>query len=272
MTMNGPVTQIAAFTLNPVAVTVNTNVAGRSFTVDGTTYTSEQVFNWQPESQHTITTTSPQSGTTGVQYIYDDWSDGGAISHTINTPGTATTYTANFTTQYYLTLTADPELGGTTIPENGWFDIGEEVQVAAIVNSGYDFMEWEGTGSGSFNGNTNPVTITMNGPITQIAKFSLIDAIDLLDMVIPTEFALHQNYPNPFNPSTTIPFSIPKVEHVTIKIYNILGMQVATVLDRELSIGNYAYRWDATDLAGGIYYYVIQAGNFKQVKKMVLVK
>ena len=91
-------------------------------------------------------------------------------------------------------------------------------------------------------------------------------------MAIPNEFALQQNYPNPFNPSTTISFAIPKNEHVIVKIYNVLGMEVATLIDRELSIGNYAYSWDASGMAGGVYYYVIRAGNFQQVKKMILLR
>ena len=272
ITINGPITETASFTLNSVAITINTNIAGRSFNVDGTNYTSEQVFDWQPGSQHTIATSTPQSGATDVQYIFDDWSDGGAISHDITTPGTATTYTANFITQYYLTTQSEPDLGGTVAPSEEWYDSGEQVQISAVVNSGYEFVEWEGTGTGSYNGTDNPATITMDTPITQKAIYSLIDEIELLDQAIPTEFALHHNYPNPFNPSTTISFSIPKGEYVSIRIYNLLGMEVATLVDRELSIGNYAYSWDATGIAGGVYYYMIRAGNFQEVKKMVLVK
>ena len=81
------------------------NPAGRSFTVDGTAYTTAQTFTWTPGSSHTIATSSPQSGGTGVQYVWSSWSDGGAISHTI-TPTTNATYTADFTTQYYLTMNA----------------------------------------------------------------------------------------------------------------------------------------------------------------------
>ena len=272
ITVNGPITETASFTLNSVAITINTNIAGRSFNVDGTNYTSEQVFDWQPGSQHTIATSTPQSGEAGVQYIFDNWSDGGTISHDITTPGTATTYTANFITQYYLTTQSEPDLGGTVAPSEEWYDSGEQVQISAVVNSGYEFVEWEGTGTGSYNGTDNPATITMDTPITQKAIYSLIDEIELLDQAIPTEFALHHNYPNPFNPSTTISFSIPKGEYVSIRIYNLLGMEVATLVDRELSIGNYAYSWDATGIAGGVYYYMIRAGNFQEVKKMVLVK
>ena len=70
----GRLRRTAAFTQNPVQVTVQTNPAGLSFTVDGTTYTSAQTFSWQPGSSHTIATTSPQSGGTGVRYVWTNWS------------------------------------------------------------------------------------------------------------------------------------------------------------------------------------------------------
>ena len=85
-------------------------------------------------------------------------------------------------------------------------------------------------------------------------------------------FVLEHNYPNPFNPSTTIEFSIPNSEFVTLKIYNILGQEVATLVSGKLIPGNYKYTWDAESLANGVYLYRIQAGNFHQVKKMMLLK
>ncbi len=146
MTMNGPVTETATFTLNPVAFTVNTNVPGTSFTVDGTSYTTEQVFNWQPGSQHTIATTTLQAGTAGTQYVFDNWSDGGAISHEITAPAIATTYTANFTTQYYLTMNTGT--GGTVAPASGWHNAGAALQITATPDGAYSFCSWTGTGSG----------------------------------------------------------------------------------------------------------------------------
>ena len=101
ITMNGPITETASFS-QIVQVTVQTNVAGLAFSVDGTPYTSPQTFSWVSGSHHTIATTSPQSGGTGVQYVWMNWSGGGGISHNVS-PNTDTTYTANFTTQYYLT-------------------------------------------------------------------------------------------------------------------------------------------------------------------------
>src|SRR5205085_6662337 len=111
--MGGPISETASFVQNPVQVTVQTNLAGLSFAVDGTTYTSAQTFSWQPGSSHTIATTSPQSGGAGVRYVWTNWSGGGAISHTV-TPTINKTYTANFGTQYYLTMSHNT--GGTVTP------------------------------------------------------------------------------------------------------------------------------------------------------------
>ena len=84
ITMNGPVTETAAFTQNVVQVTVQTSPSGPTFTVDGAPYTSAQSFSWQPGSSHTIATTSAQSGGTGVQYVWKNWSDNGSISHAVS--------------------------------------------------------------------------------------------------------------------------------------------------------------------------------------------
>ena len=169
ITMNGPITETAAFTQNPVQVTVQTNPAGPTFMVDSTTYTAAQTFSWQPGSSHTIATTSPQSGGTGVQYVWRTWSDNGAISLTV-APTKNTTYTANFTTQYYLTMSAGT--GGGVTPSSGWRNSGATVSISAIPTTGYTFINWTGSGIGSYTGSTNPSSITMGSPITETAAFT----------------------------------------------------------------------------------------------------
>ena len=169
VTMNGPITETASFTQNPVRVTVQTNPVGRTFTVDGTTYTAAQTFAWQPASSHTIATASPQSGGTGTQYVWKNWTDSGAISHTV-APSTNKTYTATFTTQYFLTMSAGT--GGTVTPASGWKNNGSTVSITAKPAAGYSFTSWSGAGTGSFSGTSNPVSITMGGPITESAGFT----------------------------------------------------------------------------------------------------
>ncbi len=89
---------------------------------------------------------------------------------------------------------------------------------------------------------------------------------------IPGDFQLHQNYPNPFNPSTTIEYSISEPVHVTLKVYNVLGKELKTLINREHNSGNYSVKFNAADLANGIYFYKITAGNYLDIKKMVLLK
>jgi len=89
---------------------------------------------------------------------------------------------------------------------------------------------------------------------------------------IPTQYFLYQNYPNPFNPTTTIKYSISQRGLVIIKIYNAIGEEVATLINKEQPVGNYEVEFDATTLPSGIYFYRLKAGSFVETKKMVLMK
>jgi hypothetical protein len=149
-------------------VTVQTNPTGLSFSVDGNTYTSTQTFSWTSGSSHTIATTSPQSGGSGVQSVWKKWSDNGAISHVV-APTTNKTYTAQFQTQYFLTMSAGS--GGTVQPASGWRNAGSNVTIKARANAGFSFAGWVGSGPSSYTGPNNPVSITMNGPITEMGNF-----------------------------------------------------------------------------------------------------
>lgn len=88
----------------------------------------------------------------------------------------------------------------------------------------------------------------------------------------PNSFLLIQNYPNPFNPSTTISFSLPKDQNVSLIVYNVLGNQIQTLINKYLPLGNYSLKFDAANLPSGIYFYRIQSEQFSQVKKMILTK
>jgi len=92
----------------------------------------------------------------------------------------------------------------------------------------------------------------------------------------PTEFSLDQNYPNPFNPTTNISFAVPKDGHVTLTVYNMLGQKVATLVNEYKTAGKYTVNWTAANngakLASGVYFYSLQAEEYNQVKKMVLMK
>lgn len=90
--------------------------------------------------------------------------------------------------------------------------------------------------------------------------------------VIPKEFSLAQNYPNPFNPSTVIEFSVAKTERVTIKVYNVLGKEMAILVDEVKEPGIYSVRFDASDLSSGVYFYKLQSDSYSSIKKMILQK
>ena len=90
---------------------------------------------------------------------------------------------------------------------------------------------------------------------------------------IPKEYKLYYNYPNPFNPTTTIKYDISKTSRVTIKIYNILGREVRTLVDNEIKYpGSYRVIFNATPLAGGVYFYRLLTDDYVIVKKMILLK
>ncbi len=157
-----------------VQTTIATSPAGLLVSVDGgTPTTAPLVENWVPGSSHTIATTSPQAGATGVQYVWSSWSDSGAISHGITVPSTATTYTATFNTQYQLTTQASPQADGTVTPgSGGYYASGAIIPVTATANAGFQFTQWTSTG-GSFGSTTSPSTnFTMpSAPATVTGNF-----------------------------------------------------------------------------------------------------
>ncbi len=88
----------------------------------------------------------------------------------------------------------------------------------------------------------------------------------------PTHYVLEQNYPNPFNPTTTIGYQVSSTSHVTLKIYDILGREVATLVNEKLQPGKYSVRWDASGTASGVYFCRMQAGGFAATKKLVVIR
>jgi hypothetical protein len=140
---------------------------------------------------------------------------------------------------------------------NGIHHYSREVTVNALVLRGRNIRVLPNINlSGVFNQN--------NG----IGK----DLPETEENIIPTEYSLDQNYPNPFNPNTTIKFQIPQDGLVTLKVYDILGAEVATLFNEEKSVGRYEVNFDASSLASGVYLYRIQVNDFVSTKKMILMK
>jgi len=88
----------------------------------------------------------------------------------------------------------------------------------------------------------------------------------------PNEYALYQNFPNPFNPTTQISFYLPKDSYITLRVYNVLGIEVATLVEGRVSSGTHSVSWNAQDVPSGIYVYKLDAGSFVATRKMVLMK
>lgn len=102
-------------------------------------------------------------------------------------------------------------------------------------------------------------------------RYYFSDEIEV-DARIPSKFALNQNYPNPFNPTTTINYEVAKDSRVTIKVYDVIGNEVATLVNEIKPAGTYDVVFDASNLGNGVYFYKLQAGNFTAVKKLILLK
>ena len=117
-------------------------------------------------------------------------------------------------------------------------------------------------------------TITINGGYSGNGRFcnGTVDVGSEEETQAPKEFTLSQNYPNPFNPVTIISYQLPETEFVTLKIYDILGNEVVTLVNEEKPAGSYNFSFDASKLPSGVYYYKLRAGNYVETKKMMLLK
>jgi hypothetical protein len=148
-------------------------------------------------------------------------------------------------------------LGRATVSASGSFDVyvddnANKTGTASTLVGGTARTWYDGV-SYAFAGDTKPNAITDNNHSR-------------------LTYALAQNYPNPFNPTTNIKFTIREPNRVTLKIYNIVGEEVATLVDKEMSSGSYTCTWDAKRMSSGIYIYKLTAGSFSAVNKMIVLK
>jgi len=124
------------------------------------------------------------------------------------------------------------------------------------METGYCYM----VSAFDFAGNESPLT----GPVSV--------GEDGAQPELPDDFSLSQNYPNPFNPTTEIRYTLPRDCQVRLEVYSILGQRVVTLVDERQQAGYRSVRWDASSLASGIYFYRLQAGDFVETKRMILLK
>ena len=105
-----------------------------------------------------------------------------------------------------------------------------------------------------------------------ISTEALVGIEEELESSLPSEFSLSQNYPNPFNPTTNINFSIPGQGQYSLRVFNILGKEVTTLVNGDINAGSYNTTFDASNLSSGIYFYSLTGNNVNITKKMLLLK
>lgn len=132
----------------------------------------------------------------------------------------------------------------------------------------FDTLKYSGASANLYNCISGDYSILFAGEVNQCDPTDVNSSFDAL----PETYALSQNYPNPFNPTTEIKYDIPTKSHTTLKVYNILGQEVETLIDEDKSPGHHSISWDASEYSSGVYFYKITADDFVETKKMVLAK
>jgi len=264
---------------NSSYVTVGTNRPGLTeFKINGVTYNSAQTQVFPNGSNITIEAVTPSAGTQ-TRYAFTSWSNSGTNPQTVNITGN-TNLTANFRPQYKITGITPY---ASTFGANTFYDSMQVFQFGVTsrrVTSGgtFYFHAWIGAGTNSYTspdstGRDSMVTWSMKNPIVESALWTDVPiGITNISTEVPKEFQLLQNYPNPFNPVTNIRFDIAKSTQTKILIYDLLGKEVAQVIDRQLTPGRYLIDFNAENLSSGVYFYKLITDDFVSIKKMTVLK
>jgi len=171
-----------------------------------------------------------------------------------------------------VSFTNAPACDYITMAQECWKD-GSPQTNPGFNNSGipYDFSY--STSSASYTAATGGFPLgDLNWFPSKKAEWLVTDVKENETNNIPSSFSLEQNYPNPFNPTTVINYSIPKNSNVVLKVYNILGKEIATLVNGQQSAGSHNVSFNASNLASGVYFYSIQSDGFSSTKKMMLLK
>jgi hypothetical protein len=117
------------------------------------------------------------------------------------------------------------------------------------------------------------MSVRENEATDVLVRYNAVTSVEVKnELAVPTGFSLCQNYPNPFNPSTTISFGLPSRSFVSLKVLDVIGREVATIVSEELQAGNHSRQWHAVNMTSGIYFFRMQAGYFTETKKLLLLK
>ncbi|MBS1493247.1 MAG: T9SS type A sorting domain-containing protein [Bacteroidetes bacterium] len=226
-------------------------------------YSSNYGANWTAQ-------TTGEAGASGSDVFFNNATTGlyGGAALKLSTNG-GTTWAANAGTGTgnYSGITGDGNSSFWTVRFS-----------AAIGYSSNNGTTWS-TAYTTTAGTVNDITRSRTGLLIygcksngQIVKYGVTTGVTPVNNELVSDYSLKQNYPNPFNPSTNISFAIPQNGFVSLKVYNMLGKEVATLVNGNLNSGTYNYNFNASNLASGMYFYKLEAGNFTETKKMILVK
>ena len=171
--MNSNKSVTANFTQSTVTQTITSVPAGRSLTVDSVACQAPCTRQWAAGTSHTVGAAN-QSGGTGTLYVFSNWSDSGASSHSITVPSSSVTYTATFATQYLLSTSAATGGSISPAPPGAWYTSGALVPITATAATGYQFAGF----SGALGGTGTPQSVTVNGPLSVGATFTSIATPD----------------------------------------------------------------------------------------------
>ena len=203
---------------------------------------------------------------------------GVGVSPTAPLPVELTSFTAKL-------IGSNVQLRWVTATEVRNYGFEIERSLTATLSEGEGFNNWEKIGFVNGQGNSNSpkeyfFTDTPEGGTKFQYRLKQIDtdgkfvysSIVSIEIQPPSQYILNQNYPNRFNPSTVITYSIPISSKVLVKVYDMLGKLVTTLVNENQEAGKYEINFNAGELSNGIYYYKIQSGNFAATKKMLLLK
>ncbi len=218
-------------------------------------------------------------------YLWDqlaqfDGQDTYLLTLDVTGPGWETITTSGFGKIIVNSIAIDPStvgIGESHWPWSGTYFTGIPVAARAEPESGYEFVRWkEITSEGEFTYSIDEtVIVTAIDTLHLVAEFRATDTAASSDDNVPAAFTLHPNYPNPFNPQTVIRFDLPEPARVRIDVFDVTGRRVTRLLDDSRAAGQHRVIFDTSDLSGlasGVYLYRVEAGNFREVRKMTLVK
>jgi hypothetical protein len=186
---------------------------------------------------------------------------------------------------------ADSGLSGATVsmltfgPNGNGTDLFAAMSSGGVFHSTNDGTSWTAVNTGLTNTDirtlsffpasgpgANIFAVNFNGDIWKRPVSEIVTSLESPETDLPVQFNLEQNYPNPFNPSTKIGFGVQGSGFVSLKVYNVLGREVATLVNEKKVAGEYSVNWNASSMSSGVYFYRLQVGSFAETKKLILLR